>query len=231
MVKSGCVLPPAAEILRRHDAAVGEGLALDEQRHQGRCTTSAGRRRRLGEHGIGAKGGDGKQRKRCGKLRSHDVPREMNPSTDYRRMPVSASRHDCPQSAGEVLRAAVSSARTRRSSRSRGGLPSTRSTCGGVWPSASRRSPQPVSSTTGRVGRSPLHGGGDTAAIDMRHAEIGDDNRNGSAVRAAAKRGRRRCPLARHWRRRWVTVQFQRLAQRIEQDRIVIHQQDRKACG
>ena len=115
-----------------------------------------------------------------------------------------------------------------RSSRSFGGLLSTRSTHGGISPSATSRCPQPVSRITGVAGRRGLDRRRHLAAVDVRHAEIGDD-RGEAAVAARALRGTRRCP-------RWpplavttVAVALQRVAQRLEQHRIVVDDQHAQA--
>src|SRR6185312_4829097 len=76
-----------------------------------------------------------------------------------------------------------------------------------------------------RAGRGRLDGGGDPPAVDVRHAEISDDELE--RLVAAARRLEGVDPrLPAIGRGHAVTIPAQRLAQRLDDERIVVHDED-----
>ena len=101
---------------------------------------------------------------------------------------------------------------------------------GGKSSSDIRRWPQPVSRTTGVVGDGLLHRGGDAAAVDIGHAEIGD---HGGVRLAPLLRGAEGIDrlLAAAGLGHHVAVGLEQIAERFQEQRIVIHQSRRRRSG
>ena len=125
---------------------------------------------------------------------------------------------------------AVSSASAARSSAVLGGLLSTRSTCGGISSFGHQPLPPARQQNHRRGRRGRFDGGGDFAPVHVRHPQVGDHDRERFArCCAATKCIDARLPAV--GSDDVMAVACQRVAQRFDQERIIVHDEDAQGAG